>query len=325
MEQKLIKDLKPGDSVLAFFVIRKKEIRQRKSNNDLYLSFEFGDRTGRIRGSAWENVEKLYQEFQVSDIVKIKGKVISYREESHLSITKLRKATASDNVQPRQFLPTSDADINAIYHELIEWIASIRNVHIKALLEDIYNDPEIREKFMIVPAAKLWHHNYLGGLAEHTLSLVKLCHQLHQHYPQLNRDILVAAALLHDLGKIYELDAKGFINYSTEGRLLGHISMACEIVSDKIQNLKDFPDTIKQQLMHCILSHHGKQEYGSPVVPMTLEALVLNYADELDSKVAAFMRIKKKEHEPGKEWSNYVNLLNRFLYIGDLPEFNSSD
>ncbi len=325
MEQKLIKDLKPGDSVLTFFVIRKKEIKQKKSNGDLYLSFEFGDRSGRIRGSVWENVEKLYQEFHVSDVVKVKGKVISYREEAHLSIGKMRKTITSDNIRPQQFLPESNTDNKEIDRELMDWIASIHNAHIKTLLEGIFNDPEIREKFMFAPAAKLWHHNYLGGLAEHTLSLINLCHQLHQLYPQLNRDVLLAAALLHDLGKIYELETKGFINYSAEGRLIGHISMACEIVNDKTKNIKDFPDTIKQQLLHCILSHHGKQEYGSPVVPMTLEALVLNYADELDSTIAAFMRIKKKDHEPGKQWSNYVNLLDRFLYIEDLSEHKSSD
>lgn len=325
MEQKLIKDLKPGDSVLTFFVIRKKEIRQKKFSNDLYLSFEFGDRSGRIRGSVWEDVEKLYQEFRVSDVVKVKGKVISYREGPHLSIVKIRKAIESDNVTPQNFLPARDVDSNEIIQEITNWIDSIQNTHLKNLLHGIFADPEIRDKFMIAPAAKLWHHNYLGGLAEHTLSLVKLCHRLHQHYPQLNQDILIAGALLHDLGKIYEMETKGFINYSTEGRLLGHISIACEVVSDKIRTIEDFPDTIKQQLLHCILSHHGKQEYGSPVVPMTLEALVLNYADELDSKVAAFMRIKKKDYEPGKEWSNYVNLMDRFLFLGDSSEQEAPD
>ncbi|MBD3290042.1 HD domain-containing protein [candidate division KSB1 bacterium] len=293
-------------------------MKQKKSSGELYLSFEFGDRSGRVRGTVWEQIEKINHEFQVADMVKVKGKIISYRDDAHLSIEKMRRVTESDNVNPMQFLPESEADISELYNELLEWIASINNTHLKKLLENIYNDQEIKKKFIMAPAAKLWHHNYLGGLTEHTVALVKLCHNLQKLYPQLDRDILIAGAMLHDLGKITELETTGFINYSTEGRLLGHITISCEIVTDKIKSMKNFPENLKQQLLHCILSHHGKHEYGSPVVPMTLEALVLNYADELDSKIAAFMRIKNKEQEPGRVWSNYVNLLDRFLYLGDL-------
>ena len=317
MKQKLISELQPGDSVLSFFVVRKKEVREKKTNRALYLTFEFGDRSGRIRGTIWDHIQEVNQAIQVSDIVKIKGKVITFHEGSHISIEKVRKTTSKDNVELRQFLPSTDKNIEKMYSSIMMLIDSFTNSHIQKLLYLFFKNEKFKQQFSYAPAAKLWHHNYLGGLLEHTLSVAQLCDVLQQHYPQVNRDILLAGALLHDIGKIAELSTQGFINYSTKGRLIGHITMSAQIVTDKIKQVKGFPDNLKNRLLHNILSHHGQKEYGSPVVPMTLEAFVLNYADELDSKMAAFQRIMKKEKEPGKVWSNYINLLDRFIYLGE--------
>ena len=204
-----------------------------------------------------------------------------------------------------------------MFSEIENYIKSITNSHLSKLLNHIFNNQQIKEKFIYAPAAKLWHHNYIGGLLEHTLSLVLLCDKIQQQYSSINRDLLIAAALLHDLGKITEFETKGFINYSTEGRLLGHITITTQVVVENIKHVPDFPGKLKQQLLHCILSHHGQKENGSPVVPMTMEAIILSMADELDAKLGAFTRIMKKEKEPGKVWSNYVNLLDRFLYLGE--------
>jgi len=317
MNSNLIRELKAGDGVLSYFIIRKKELKEKISNREFYLNFEFGDLSGRISGTLWHHVDEVNKTIQVSDIVKVKGKVITYQDKPHISIEKIRKTTTKDNVTLDQFLPHTDKDVEKLFTEILNFIQSISDSHIRKLLLQIFEDTEIRQQFIHAPAAKLWHHNYLGGLIEHTLSITQVCDRVQQHYPQVNRDILLASALVHDLGKIHELSTKGFINYSTEGRLVGHITMTAQMVSEKINLIPDFPMDLKNQLLHCILSHHGQKEFGSPVEPMTLEALVLNCVDEMDSKINAFLRIIKKEKEPGKEWSNYVNLLNRFIYLGE--------
>ena len=313
----MISELRPGDSVLAFFVVRKKEVKERKTNSTLYLTFEFGDSSGRIRGTIWDHVQEVNKIIMVSDIVKIKGKVITYRDGPHISVEKIRKASPKDNIDPHKFLPVTEKNREEMYSSIMALVDSVENSYIKKLLHLFFKNKEFKQQFVEAPAAKLWHHNYIGGLLEHTLSTAQLCEMLQQHYPQVNRDILLAGALLHDIGKITELSTQAFINYSTKGRLIGHITMSAQNVTDKIRDISGFPDSLKDQILHCILSHHGQKEFGSPVVPMTLEAVVRNHADELDAKVAAFLRITKKEKEPGKTWSNYVNLLDRFIYFGE--------
>lgn len=317
MKQKLIKNIREGDSILSFFVVRKKEIKERKANRQLYLTFEFGDSSGRIRGSIWDHIEEINNSIQLSDIVKVKGKVITYHDAPHISIEKIRKAIPEDGVELQQFLPRTEKNVDQMYDALIKVIDNIGNSYLKKLLYLIFKDEELKQKFINAPAAKLWHHNYLGGLLEHTLSIVEICEFLQQRYPHVDRDIILTAALLHDIGKIAELSTHGFINYSTEGRLIGHITIGVQIVTDKVNRINGFPETLKSRLLHCILSHHGQREFGSPVVPMSLEALILYYADEIDSKVNGFLRIIKKEKKHGKIWSNYVNLLDRFIYLGE--------
>ncbi len=318
MEQKLIAELVPGDSVLSYFIIRKKEVKDKKVTNEIYLSFEFGDRSGRIRGTLWKDVHEMNKQLQAGDIVKVKGKVITFLDNPHISIDQIRKATPKDNVNPEQFLPTTSNNIQDMYTNLKTNLAEIKNPMLKQLLNLFLSDKSFIDRFCKAPAGKLWHHAYLGGLLEHTLSIITVVKFLIEHYQDsVNDDILKAAAFLHDIGKIEEFSSQGFINYSTPGRLLGHIILGVNMVMEKMTQISDFPDQLKQQLIHCILSHHGQKDRGSPVVPMTLEALILNFADDLDSSVAAFQRIMAKEKEPGKVWSNYVNLIDRFIYLGD--------
>lgn len=318
MEQKLIKDLVPGDTVLSFLIIRKKEIKEKKSAKEIYLSFEFGDRSGRIRGSLWKNVSAANKEIRVGDIVKIKGRVITFLDYNHISIEQIRKATPEDNVTPEQFLQSTSKDIHEMYATLKSELSLIQNPHLQKLLKSFLTDKEFVERFCKAPGGKLWHHACSGGLLEHTLSVLLLVKSVIQHYPDsVNTDLILSAAFLHDVGKIEEFSTKGFIDYSTPGRLMGHIAIGVDMISDKISQITNFPESLKQQLIHCILSHHGQKEKGSPVVPMTLEALILNFVDDLDSSVAAYQRIIAKEKEPGKEWSNYVNLIDRFIYFGE--------
>lgn len=318
MEQKLIQNLKPADSVLSFLILRKKETRQKKSTGDVYLSLEFGDSSGRITGTLWNNVSETIKKVQPGDVVKVKGKVITYMDKAHITVEKIRKATTKDNIEPKQFLPSSPRNIEEMYTELKKYLYEIKNTHLKILIKSFLDDQEFVTGFCEAPAGKLWHHAYLGGLLEHTLSVIKICKFFIQHYQNsVNGDILLTAAFLHDIGKIEEFSIDGFINYSTPGRLIGHINIGFNLVEHKISQIPDFPKQLKDQLVHCILSHHGEKEKGSPVVPMTIDALILHCADELDSSVGAFQRIISKEKEPGKDWSNYVNLIDRFIYLGE--------
>jgi len=318
MEQKLIKDLVPGDSVLSFFIVRKKEIKEKKSAKEIYLSFEFGDRSGRIRGSLWKDVPATNKKIQVGDVVKIKGRVITFLDYNHISIEQIRKATGKDDVSPEQFLQSTSKDIQEMYTKLKAELSGIQDPYLQKLLKSFLTDKKFVEQFCKAPAGKLWHHAYLGGLLEHTLSVISLAKLAIQHYQDsLNTDLIISAAFLHDIGKVEEFSTRGFIDYSTPGRLLGHITIGCNMILEKISQIANFPGSLKQQLIHCILSHHGQKEKGSPVVPMTLEALILNFVDDLDSSVAAFQRIIAKEKEPGRAWSNYVNLIDRFIYFGE--------
>jgi len=316
MVQKLLSDLTPGDSVLSFSIIRKKEIKHRKSSNEMYLSLEFGDRSGRIRGSLWKNVEEMNKCLLPGDVVK--GKVINFLDQRHISIEKIRKAKKEDKIDPAQFLPVAKQDVEQMFTSLKKQLSQVEDPYLRSLIKLFMEDKAFVEEFCKAPAGKLWHHAYLGGLLEHTLSVTTITTFLSAHYGDtVNKDLLVTVSFLHDIGKIEEFSARGFIEYSTPGRLVGHISIAANVVSEKISQIKDFPKNLGDQLIHCILSHHGQKERGSPVIPMTLEALILSCADELDSSVAAFQRIISREKEPGRAWSNYVNLIDRFIYLGE--------
>ncbi|NOZ60057.1 MAG: HD domain-containing protein [Calditrichaeota bacterium] len=321
MAQKLIKDFKVGDQVEGFFVLRKKELRQRKNRADNYLALEFGDCSGRMQGSLWENAAKTEKNVEVGAVVNIKAKVISYQNKPHLNVEKIRSASSGDKVDPKNFLPVSEKDTEALLAEIQKSLLEIKNSNLLKLIHYFLDDDNFIQKFKQAPAGKLWHHACVGGLAEHTYSVMRLVEIIADHYKEdVDKEILKTAAFLHDIGKIDEFAMNGFIDYSTHGRLIGHINIAFQRVSHAILKIEKFPKKLSQQVLHCILSHHGAREKGSPVVPMTLEALILSYADELDSLVGAFQRIISRESEPGKMWSRYVNLIDRFIYLGGVEE-----
>lgn len=313
----MICDLKPGEELIDFFILRKKEIRTKRETSELFLTFELGDASGRINGSIWEDVQAYFDNLDFGDIVKVKAKVVTFKNRPYLDILKIRKAEESDGYDLKRLVPSVDKDINVLTTQLKKTIESVNDPHLKKLLSSVFGDSEIRKKFCEAPAGKLWHHNYLGGLLEHTLSVTKIAENISRMYPDVNRDLLVAAGLLHDIGKIESYAYKTLIDYTDEGRLIGHIVIGAQLVNDKLCELPDFPRNMQKELIHLILSHQGKLEQASPVVPMTLEGIILYYADEIDSKANAFLRIRKKEKKPGKKWSSYINLLNQYYYLGD--------
>jgi 3'-5' exoribonuclease len=188
------------------------------------------------------------------------------------------------------------------------------------LLRKFFSDQEFVKKFQAAPAGKSWHQAYLGGLLEHTLNVVQICEFVCQLYPGANRDLLITGAILHDIGKIYEYKYPEIIDYTDEGRLIGHITIQDALVTERIGEIKNFPTDLKNQLRHALMSHHGEKEMGSPKRPKTLEAVILHFADNLDAQAAGFSQIIKRTKEKGKSWSEFIQLIDRFLYAGSDSE-----
>jgi len=316
----MIKDLKPGDKIVSFFVLRKKAIRTKFNSDEIYLSLELGDASQRINGTVWEKPQEVYEAIELGDIMKVKATAIHFKDKLHLNIEKIRKAEDSDDYDIKELVAVVDKDRDALFLHLEEFIASIENPYLKELLNLVFTDSEIREQFKDAPGGKLWHHNYLGGLLEHTLSVTGIADRVGQMYEDIKRDLIIAAGLLHDIGKISSYTYKTLIDFTDDGRLVGHIVIGAQMVKDKIRMIKDFPKDLEMELTHLILSHQGKLEQASPVVPMTLEGMILYYADEIDSNANAYQRIIKREKEPGRKWSSYVSLINRYLYFGSEEE-----
>ena len=316
----MIKDLKPGDKFVAFFILRKKAIRTKFNSDEIYLSLELGDASQRINGTVWEKPQEVYEAIELGDIMKVKATAIHFKDKLHLNIEKIRKAEESDEFDIKELVPVVDKDRDALLSHLDELIAGVENSYLKELLKLVFTDSEIRQQFKDAPGGKLWHHNYLGGLLEHTLSVTDIADRVGQMYPNIKRDLLIAAGLLHDIGKISSYIYKTLIDFTDDGRLVGHIVIGAQMVKDKIREIKDFPKDLEMELTHLILSHQGKLEHASPVVPMTLEGLILCHADEIDSNANAYQRITEREKEPGRKWSSYVSLINRFLYFGGEEE-----
>jgi 3'-5' exoribonuclease len=309
-----VKQLEPGQNVDDKFVIRKLEIKD--YNGRKYLSLEFGDKTGRIGGVCWEGVEDILSGLAVGNIVRVKGTVGTYRDMPQITVVSMQ-AVASSARDPADFLPTGHRDPQKMLAEIDDMISAIRDINYKALLFEVFNDGIVRRKFSHAPAAKLWHHCYIGGLAEHTLNVIYLCQAATKIYPQLDKDLLIAGALLHDIGKIDTYSLDNFFEYTDEGRLLGHIAIGDRLICNKIARLKDFPAEKKKLIRHLVLSHQGTYEQASPVLPQTLEANVLYITDLLDSRIGGIMKVISKERSPTQRWTDYIKLIERYIYLGE--------
>ena len=313
MAKKTVHELEPGQSFTSFFAVRKKEVKE--YDGKPFLLLELGDKTGRIEAVIWEHFSEIGKGFQKGDVVKIKGTVITYRERPQINVQKIRKAEPSE-YEVSDFLPESERNRTAMYRRLLEKAEGVKHDLLRALLERCFKDEAISAKLLEAPGGKLWHHVYLGGLLEHTLGVTAICERASELYELVDRDLLVTGALLHDIGKTVEYEWSTFFDFSDVGRLEGHVVLGERIVRRKMETIEGFPPELWKRLSHMLLSHQGRREFGSPVVPMTLEAVLLYYADELDSKAGAFIRVIEKEGGEGKTWSSWVHLIERFIYLG---------
>ncbi|RQV98874.1 HD domain-containing protein [bacterium] len=319
-----VREFAAGDRVTGFYLVTKLETKPKKDGS-LYLLMELQDSSGHLDAKMWEGFESIYNEAKAGDVVKVAATLDRYRDQPGLIISKIRLATEDEVPNRRAYFPhsaLSAVDASLLLDEIID---SISDVHLKTILEAVFGDGEFRTEFLESPGGKQWHHSTLGGLAEHTISLAKLADKLCEHYAELNRDLLITGTLLHDVGKVFELNADVNFDYTTDGRLLGHIVQGTLFVEKKISELSHIPAETRKQVLHLILSHQGSPEMGSPVKPLTLEGIVLHYLDDLDAKVNAFAQVKAKTPD-GEDFSGFIKLMERFFYFKPLNgDSNRSD
>jgi 3'-5' exoribonuclease len=307
----MIKDFIPNETVTAFLSVRKKDIRE--YGNGQFITFEFGDASGRIAGVWWEPDRYALEELKEGDVVKARGVIGDYKGSPQLKISRMR-AAKEEEYDLAQILPRSKYSDDELKARVNFLVGKIENGYIKKLTDNLLTDSAYVDAYFKAAAGKLWHHACLGGLAEHSANVTEICLDMAKRYSFLDRDLLIFGGLFHDMGKISQYAITSFIDYSDEGRLIGHICWADHIVAQKAGEIENFPPKLLMKLRHLIISHQGMLEYASPIVPQIPEAFVLFYADEIDSKMGAIERIRDKT---GPGWSEYVKLLDRFLYFGE--------
>ncbi|MGH7491304.1 MAG: 3'-5' exoribonuclease YhaM family protein [bacterium] len=310
---KPLKDWLLGENVTTFAVLQRKE-RKLKKNGEPYWFMELSDASAHVSAVMWDNLDSATA--GIGQIIKVAGVLEEYQGQKQLKIDKIRLAREDDAVDLTRLIPTTPRDRGMLWEQYQHFIDSLAQPHLLSLLRRIFADEEFVKAFCDTPGGKKWHHAYLGGLLEHTLNIATICDRLAKIYPQVDRDLLIAAALLHDIGKVDSYTHGPMFEFTDAGRLLGHIVLGAQLVAEKIRQFPEFPAELAMRLQHLILSHQGTLEQASPVVPMTPEGFLLYYADEIDSKMNAILRLIAKDQGEGKRWSEYVNLLGRYLYLG---------
>ncbi len=306
-----VKDIKDGQRVKGLFLVKEKRV-SRTRNGKPFVAMILADNTGRIDAKIWDNANGLSPLFEEGDIIEVAGIANLYKGQVQLSIPWLKRVP-EEEIDPLMFVESTSTDPAILVSDLKDCLSVIKNVHLAELVRAFTDDPLFMDRFKKAPAAKKFHHNYLGGLLEHTLSVCRLALMITSHYPELDHDLLIAAAFLHDIGKIRELDAGLGGDYTDEGRLIGHIVSGISMLDERISLVDDFPVDLTLKLKHLILSHHGQVEFGSPKRPKFLEAFALNLIDDLDAKINGLGRFIKKDQHEGS-WTDFNRLFGRYLY-----------
>ena len=303
---KYLKDYREGDRVDAIYLCKFKQSAMTK-NGKPYETVILQDKTGTLDAKVWNPNDAGIDEFETLDFIQVSGEIVSFQGAYQVNVKRIRRAGEGE-YDPGEYLPVSKKDIGQMYEELKKLIESIGNFYCKQLLKKLFiEDKEFAARFCKSSAAKTVHHGFVGGLLEHTLSVTKLCDYYCTRYSVLNRDLLLTAAMCHDIGKTKEISPFPENDYTDEGNLLGHIVMGSEMVSDAAKEILDFPPVILSELKHCILAHHGELEYGSPKKPALVEAEALNFADNTDAKMETFTELLEGTNEPG--WLGYNRML----------------
>ena len=307
---KYIKDLREGDRVFDIYLCKHKQAAVTK-NGKPYETVILQDKTGTVDAKVWEPNNPGIGEYDTLDYIEVYGEVTNFQGSLQVNVKRIRVCREGE-YNPAEYLPVSSKDIDQMYQELLGYIKSIQNTYLKQLLESFFvKDQAFIKAFRTSSAAKTVHHGFVGGLLEHTLSVTKLCDYYCKAYPILKRDLLLAAAMCHDIGKTKEISLFPENDYTDDGQLLGHIVMGSQMIGERAAKIENFPHVVLAELQHCILAHHGKYEYGSPKIPAIIEALALNYADDTDAKLETFKEILENTNETG--WLGYNRLFESNL------------
>lgn len=302
-----IGELREGARINEIYLCKQKQTALTKAGKP-YESLVLQDKTGTLDAKIWDPSSQGIEECEALDYINVMGDVISFQGTLQLNIKRLRKASEGE-YEPKDYLPVSEYDVADMYRELQGYVKSLTNPYLKKLAGGLFlEDVGFAKRFQFHSAAKSVHHGFVGGLLEHTLSVTKLCAFFAERYPILNRDLLITAALFHDIGKLEELSTFPANDYTDEGQLLGHIAMGMEIVGMRIRMIDGFPRKLANELKHCILAHHGELEYGSPKKPAIPEAVALNFADNLDAKMETMKELLSGVPEGNTDWQGYNRL-----------------
>jgi 3'-5' exoribonuclease len=304
--------IKDRDAVSAVFLVKDKVLAMAK-NGKPYMNLRLMDKSGDIEAKVWDNTELLDKQFDKDDFVRVRGKASVYMNKMQVVIAEIVRVP-EEEVVLADFLPESPRNSTEMRQELADVIAKLGNPYLKKLMGAFLSDEPFMGLYCQAPAAKAMHHVYLGGLLEHSLSLVKLVKSIVPLYGSINEDLLIVGALLHDVGKIYEMSYERSFDYTDAGKLLGHITIGVELLDEKIRTVERFPHELAMLLKHMLLSHHGLYEYGSPKRPKTIEATILNYLDDMDSKINGIRAHIAKETASTSRWTAHHRLYDRYFF-----------
>lgn len=309
-----INELREGESVVEHYLCKSRQSLKSRTGKT-YLSLKLQDKTGLVDAKVWD-MNKDIQSFQENDFIKIDGAVTTFNNDLQINIKRIRRSMEGE-YDPADFIPSTDKNIDDMNKEVLAYIETIENPHVKALLEEIFlRHPLISKEFKFHSAAKSMHHSFRGGLVEHTLSVTQICDFMSGRYQFVNRDILIAGAMLHDVAKIMELSDFPENDYTDDGQLLGHIYIGAELIKDTAAKIEGFPPRLESLLKHCILSHHGEFEFGSPKLPATMEAFILHCADNMDAKTKMIEEMLSADTTQGN-WAGYNRMLQRNICKSD--------
>lgn len=307
---KYIKDYKDGDRVFDIYFCKFKSSAVTK-NGKSYDNVILQDKTGTLDAKIWDPNNAGIADFDAMDYIEVYGDVISFNGALQVNVKRVRKCSA-DECDESEYMPVSRKNLDEMYAELLKIIESIENTYLKTLLKKFFvDDQTFAARFKKASAAKSVHHGFIGGLLEHTLGVTKLCDYYCSAYPVLNRDLLLAAAICHDIGKTREISAFPANDYTDEGQFLGHIVIGSEMIGEKVKEIPGFPAMLAMELKHCILAHHGEYEFGSPKKPALIEAVALNHADDTDAKLETFAEILASSQDNG--WLGFNRLFESNL------------
>ncbi len=314
MRSKYISDFVENDTISEVFLIENKSLGTTRSGKP-YINLDLRDKSDSISAKVWDDAEVIFKQLGLSDFVEVSGRVERYQNRLQLKVGSIR-ALKPEKIDIGDFLATTESDVDEMFDELKRLCTTVVDKNLHELLERFLSDDEFVKKLKKSPAAKMIHHSFIGGLLEHTLSVMQVCDKLAGHYSDLNRDLILTGAFFHDIGKVEEIDTgKGF-NYTTEGNLIGHIVMGYRMVDEAMKEIKGFPDKLSIEVGHIILSHQGRHEFDSPVIPMFPEAILVHYADDLDSKIDICRKAIESSTSVDPEFTDRVWELETRVYKG---------